>query len=520
MGATRQSGFNQEVAKALVESGAIDLAKMTDSTSKVRWGEHLGSRAATPARARPPAGRGRCRRRPGGGRRRRGRGARPARAGQGARRDGPALPRRRTAARRRPVRSPASEGLGAAQARLGDALTRALDPHRAALAVAADPRVPRPEAFPFALLGDLDTGHRAVARRLLDLVDAEPRRRARRLRPPRARVAARAWPRAAPPPTCPRGSVLERGADLLHGELTDAYGAHPRRAARHRLRPAPAPHLRPATLGRRRRGGAARGRARRRNLDVAAELLWTWPMLGLPLSPGARYALAELDRAEATHGFLPGPEHDPAVAAGLAPADRSTYVIQTSYHTAVVGGDPRRGPAARRARRHPAAVPADRRDRMPTRCPSSVLADGPWADGPAHAVPGRAGGLHRAGARRRAAHRRRPARPGAGAPRRRLGGRHGWAHLPSVARALPCCTRAARRAGRARAQPTSPAERPDRRRPLSRRADRSAQLEVAVVDPAQPGDREVVEVALHHPPRAGAAPGAAAGAPPAARSPT
>jgi hypothetical protein len=30
MGVSRQSGFNQEVAKALVESGAIDLAKMTD----------------------------------------------------------------------------------------------------------------------------------------------------------------------------------------------------------------------------------------------------------------------------------------------------------------------------------------------------------------------------------------------------------------------------------------------------------------------------------------------------------
>lgn len=30
MGASRQSGFNQEVAKALVESGAIDLAKITD----------------------------------------------------------------------------------------------------------------------------------------------------------------------------------------------------------------------------------------------------------------------------------------------------------------------------------------------------------------------------------------------------------------------------------------------------------------------------------------------------------
>ncbi len=30
MAASRQSGFNQEVAKALVESGAIDLGKMTE----------------------------------------------------------------------------------------------------------------------------------------------------------------------------------------------------------------------------------------------------------------------------------------------------------------------------------------------------------------------------------------------------------------------------------------------------------------------------------------------------------
>lgn len=30
MGETRLSGFNQEVGKALIESGAIDLAKMTD----------------------------------------------------------------------------------------------------------------------------------------------------------------------------------------------------------------------------------------------------------------------------------------------------------------------------------------------------------------------------------------------------------------------------------------------------------------------------------------------------------
>jgi hypothetical protein len=30
MGSTRQPGFNQDVARALLEAGAIDLAKMTD----------------------------------------------------------------------------------------------------------------------------------------------------------------------------------------------------------------------------------------------------------------------------------------------------------------------------------------------------------------------------------------------------------------------------------------------------------------------------------------------------------
>jgi hypothetical protein len=128
------------------------------------------------------------------------------------------------------------------------------------------------------------------------------------------------------------------------------------------------------------------------NLDVAAELLWTWPMLGLPLSPGARYALAELDRAEDTHGFLPGPEHDPAVAASLSPADRSTYVIQTSYHTAVAGAVlaaallRAEGADQAPAGAGPAptgACPASARRAAPTAdadpLPLLRHADGPWA---------------------------------------------------------------------------------------------------------------------------------------------
>lgn len=229
------------------------------------------------------------------------------------------------------------EGLGAAQARLGDALTRALDPRRAALAVAADPRVRGHEAFPFALLGDLDTGHRAVARHLLDLADDrlgdEPG--------PFDRLEL-SWlqglAEGCATPDVPTGSVLQRGADLLHGELTDAYGLT--HAVLHAtdcgLLP---PRLHHPAAGIADEAEALLGAALASdNLDIAGELLWTWPMLGEPLGAGARYALAELDRAEARHGFLPGPEHDPEVAAALRPADRSTYVIQTSYHTGVVGG--------------------------------------------------------------------------------------------------------------------------------------------------------------------------------------
>ena len=37
-------------------------------------------------------------------------------------------------------------------------------------------------------------------------------------------------------------------------------------------------------------------------LDLAAALLWTWPMLGLPLSAGARYAVEELVREKQAAG--------------------------------------------------------------------------------------------------------------------------------------------------------------------------------------------------------------------------
>ena len=158
--------------------------------------------------------------------------------------------------------------------------------------------------------------------------------------------------------------------------------------------------------------------------------------------PGARYALAELDRAEAAHGFLPGPEHDDAVAARLAPADRSTYVIQTSYHTALVGAilaaallrdePPTPGRQARRT-----ASDADP-------LPLLVLADGPWAAAlRARPAAERAGctELVLGAELRTAAARRDPARVHEVVT---WAAEHGWAHLPSVAQGAALLRRVAR----------------------------------------------------------------------------
>jgi hypothetical protein len=338
------------------------------------------------------------------------------------------------------------EGLGAAQARLGDALTRALDPHRAALVVAADPRERVRAVAPFALLGDLDTGHRAVARRLLDLgFDAglgdEPGASAR-LELAWLHGLAAGCP-AAPP--LPPGSVLECGADLLHGEPADARGltravlhaSDTGLAAPRTSRPAPAVAAdAEALLGAALAGG---------HLDVAVELLWTWPMLGLRLTPGARYALGEVARAEEANGFLPGPEHDPAVAAGLAPSDRSTYVVQTSSRTAVVGGVLAaallRGDAPASA--HP-CEPAG--DLTADPLPLLRLADGPWAERLGDAVPAARAActpLVLGAELRSAAGRRDPARVHHVVA---WAAEHGWAHLPSVQQGAALLARVARAA--------------------------------------------------------------------------
>jgi hypothetical protein len=74
------------------------------------------------------------------------------------------------------------------------------------------------------------------------------------------------------------------------------------------------------------------------NLDLAAELLWTWPMLRLPWPAVAVFAFELLAQAQDEHGFLPGPEH--ARWAGQArPGWRDDEIqLRTSYHATLVMG--------------------------------------------------------------------------------------------------------------------------------------------------------------------------------------
>jgi hypothetical protein len=74
------------------------------------------------------------------------------------------------------------------------------------------------------------------------------------------------------------------------------------------------------------------------NFDLTAELLWTWPMLGVRWDPVAVFAFAVLAEVQDEHGFLPGPGYSTAAHDALPDADKPDYVLQTSYHTTLVMG--------------------------------------------------------------------------------------------------------------------------------------------------------------------------------------
>jgi len=74
------------------------------------------------------------------------------------------------------------------------------------------------------------------------------------------------------------------------------------------------------------------------NLDLTAELLWSWPMVRLPWTPTARFAFSVLSHVHGERGFLPGPGFDPHRHASLSAPAATAYVLRTSYHASLVFG--------------------------------------------------------------------------------------------------------------------------------------------------------------------------------------
>jgi hypothetical protein len=72
--------------------------------------------------------------------------------------------------------------------------------------------------------------------------------------------------------------------------------------------------------------------------DLTAELLFTWPMLGLAWSAPATFAFQILADVEDQLGFLPGSTFDQARYKALAGKERHKFALITSYHTAYVMG--------------------------------------------------------------------------------------------------------------------------------------------------------------------------------------
>ncbi len=74
------------------------------------------------------------------------------------------------------------------------------------------------------------------------------------------------------------------------------------------------------------------------NFDLAAELLWTWPMLDRPWSQTATFGFGILAATQDAHGFLPGPGYSAQDSAQLSDDLQHDYVLRTSYHTTLVMG--------------------------------------------------------------------------------------------------------------------------------------------------------------------------------------
>jgi hypothetical protein len=74
------------------------------------------------------------------------------------------------------------------------------------------------------------------------------------------------------------------------------------------------------------------------DFDLTAELLMTWPMLGLPSSAVASFAFSVLAGVEDELGFLPGLAFDRERYERTPDAERVRFALSTCYHTVFVMG--------------------------------------------------------------------------------------------------------------------------------------------------------------------------------------
>jgi hypothetical protein len=96
------------------------------------------------------------------------------------------------------------------------------------------------------------------------------------------------------------------------------------------------------------------------DFDLSAEILLTWPMLGLSWSAAAIFAFQVLADVEDQIGFLPGSAFNLERYHILTGEKRKQFALVTSYHTAFVMGF-LCAAALKRGRTPPASVPPARR---------------------------------------------------------------------------------------------------------------------------------------------------------------
>jgi hypothetical protein len=74
------------------------------------------------------------------------------------------------------------------------------------------------------------------------------------------------------------------------------------------------------------------------NYDLAAELLWIWPMLQLPWNAAAAFCFAVVAEVQDRFGFLPGPGFSATDFWRFREDKRDDYMLRTSYHATLVMG--------------------------------------------------------------------------------------------------------------------------------------------------------------------------------------